>query len=87
VHKNILKPAVSAFLTAMKADGLHINHCPHIIDGLFDEDDNLLMFRDWSAAPQWGPLLNIHTVLLWLIFRRGLVACPDELREMFADAP
>lgn len=39
------------------------------------------------AAPQWGPLLNIHTVLLWLIFRRGLVACPDKLRQMFADAP
>lgn len=87
VDKNIFKPALYAFLTATKADGLHIAQCPHIIDDLFDEDDNLLKFRDWSAEIYWGPLLNVHAVLLWLILRRGLVACPEVLRTEFRDAP
>ncbi|KAJ7732860.1 hypothetical protein B0H16DRAFT_1769910 [Mycena metata] len=87
-HKNILKPAVFAFLTAKSADNLSALDCPLIPPAvLADPEDNLRAFRAWAVELAWEPLLNIHVVLMWLIFKRGLVQCPPELRPLFPDAP
>lgn len=88
--KNILKPVIFAFLTGSKADGLHVEACPLVPREAFDNpNDDLLGFRMWCEERYWpdGPLLNVHAFLLWLIFQRKLVKCPDVLRPEFRDAP
>lgn len=86
--KNLLKPALYAFLTAEKDDNLHISACRHVGPELYQEgdaDDDFLDFRVWCNAPYAGegPFLNVHVFLLWLIFKRKLVKCPPELAEEF----
>lgn len=86
--KNLLKPALYAFLTARKDDDLHISECWHVRPELYaegDADDDFLDFRLWCNEPYagGGPFLNVHVFLLWLIFRRKLVMCPPELAAEF----
>jgi hypothetical protein len=89
--KNLLKPALFALTTAdtNPKNPLHICDCPTVPDDSFPDevDDDLFKFREWCGKKAWGCLLNIHLVLLWLIFKRKLVACPSELRPFFPDAP
>ncbi|KAJ7202223.1 hypothetical protein B0H12DRAFT_1080852 [Mycena haematopus] len=90
IDKNLLKPALFAFLTAKTADGdnLHITQCSHVPQDLFPNvQDDMNTFREWCREDAWGPLLNIHYPLLWLIFQRKLVQCPAALRPEFPDSP
>ncbi|KAJ7913475.1 hypothetical protein B0H13DRAFT_2326330 [Mycena leptocephala] len=90
IDKNLLKPALFAFLTAPTADGdnLHISHCPHVPHDIFPNvAEDLYSFREWCRKESWGPLLNVHYPLLWLIFQRHLVECPAELRAECPDSP
>ncbi|KAJ6447759.1 hypothetical protein C8R45DRAFT_1115710 [Mycena sanguinolenta] len=84
LDKNRFKPAIYALVTADSADGLHIQDYPMLPADVFPSgiNEDLRTFREWCAqeVPDLHPLLNVHLLLLWLIFKRGLVECPEALR-------
>ncbi|KAF8215462.1 hypothetical protein K438DRAFT_1801300 [Mycena galopus ATCC 62051] len=89
--KNILKPALYAFVTASSSSQrpLHVEEYPALPDNLFPPgvNEDLLIFRQWCVEPAKNhfPLLKVHLLLLWLIFKRGLVDVPPSLQFVLTD--
>ncbi|KAJ7082561.1 hypothetical protein C8R44DRAFT_894729 [Mycena epipterygia] len=86
-HKNLIKPAIYAFLVANENSNLHLRDCPFIPDDVLNDDESFTLFRYWAVehAPDLpgGNLLNIHRFFLWLVFQRRLIVVPPELAFLF----
>ncbi|KAJ7861567.1 hypothetical protein B0H14DRAFT_2575929 [Mycena olivaceomarginata] len=74
--KHILKPALYAFVTASKRP-LHVEEYPALPDNLLPPSVNEDLFVDISSV--------VHLLLLWLIFKRGLVDVPPSLQFVLTD--